>query len=44
MCAVRFRGTCTDDPVYWGDGALPAAIDLVLSTYVEPAIVLIDTW
>jgi hypothetical protein len=41
---VRFREMCTDDPIYWSEGALPSAMDLVLSTYVEPAILLIDTW
>lgn len=42
--AVRFREQCIILPAYWDDGGLPAALDTVLSTYVRPAVLLIDTW
>ncbi len=42
--AVRFRAACLSDVDIWGEGTLPSAMDLVLSTYKKPAVVLIDTW
>lgn len=42
--SVRFRSECLSDSIIWSAGTLPAAMDLVLSTYKRPAVVLIDTW
>lgn len=46
--AVRYREKCATPhskiPQLYGAGALPAALDLVLSTVKRPAVVLIDGW
>ncbi|KAL4526936.1 hypothetical protein Ndes2526A_g01353 [Nannochloris sp. 'desiccata'] len=43
--SVRMRETCLlDNRNIWSPGALPSALDAVLSTFKKPGIVAIDTW
>jgi hypothetical protein len=43
--AVRMRETCIlDNRNIWSPGALPSALDAVMSTFKKPGIIAIDTW
>jgi hypothetical protein len=43
--SVRMRESCMfESPDIWSPGGLPSALDAVLSTFIRPAIIVVDAW